>query len=123
MNQNRKQIRLYDLSRFKAFAGDDPETLREILVEFVRSGLKNAALFRQSVLEHDRNAVSELAHKMLPLFMQLQASGLVSLLGQLEPNDRTNPLPELYFLMAQMALEKMEEILKAIQEKENIGLN
>ena len=123
MNQNRKHIRLYDLSRFKAFAGDDPENLREILVEFVRSGLKNAALFRQSVLEHDRNAVSELAHKMLPLFRQLQVSDLASLLGQLERKDRTNPVPEIYFLMAQMALEKMEEILNAIQERENISLD
>ena len=123
MSQNREQIQLYNLSQFKAFAGDNHESLRQILVVFISSGLKNAAFFRQSIQEENRDAVSELAHKMLPVFRQLQASDLVSLLSQLERKDLENTTPDLYFLIGKMALEKMEEILKVLQEEENIRMD
>lgn len=113
----------YSLDQFNAFAGNNPESLREILVAFISSGLKNVALFRRALQEKNRTAVGELAHKMLPLFRQLQAGEITSVLSQLERKDMEPASAGLYFLMGQTVLGKIEEILEILQENENIHLN
>lgn len=113
----------YNLDQFKAFAGGDPESLRQILVSFVNTGNQNARLFRQSIQEENRFAVSELSHKMLPLFRQLQATDIAELLAQLERKELENMDYQNYFTMGKQALVKIEEILQTIQEEEHIAVS
>lgn len=122
MKRKQDSNQSYTFSQFSAFAGDDPESLHQIIAAFVCSGLKNAGLLRQSIRDQDRESVSELAHKMLPLFRQIQANEIVSILSQLEQMDLENATVEIYFLMGQMALEKIEEILENLQKKEKIDI-
>lgn len=113
----------YNLDQFKAFAAGDPESLRQILVSFVSTGNQNARLFRQSIQEENKYAVSELSHKMLPLFRQLQATGIAELLAQLERKEFENIEAQDYFSMGKQALVQIEEILQTIQEEEHIVIS
>lgn len=113
----------YNLDQFKAFAGGDPESLRQILVSFVNTGNQNARLFRQSIQEENRYAVSELSHKMLPLFRQLQANDIAELLAQLERKEFENVDFQSYFAVGKQALVKIEEILHTIQEEGHIAIS
>ncbi|MDP2888388.1 MAG: hypothetical protein Q8P34_05385 [Bacteroidota bacterium] len=74
----------YNLDQFKAFAAGDQESLRQILGSFIVSGKRNANHFRKFIDEKNTKEVSELSHKMLTLFRQLEAKDIVGLLVQLE---------------------------------------
>ena len=110
----------YNLEQFAAFAAGDPDSLRQILLSFVNSGRQNTLLFKQAIHEENVYAVSELSHKMLTLFRQLQANGIVELLAQLEQKSFEKIGHQHYLYMAKSALRKIEEILQVIQEKENV---
>jgi len=66
----------YTIDALKAFASDDPETTRDILISFVASTEQNVSLFKQHLRNEDFEALSLLAHKMLPLFKQLGAKSV-----------------------------------------------
>ena len=119
-SEKQKSVQLYNLDQFRAYAGGDPENFHQIIVLFINSGLKNVAFFRQSLHEKNTTAISELAHKMLPLFRMLQTNNIVELLNQLEQKDPENINHEVYFSMGKSALGKIEEVLQIIQEEENI---
>lgn len=110
----------YNLDQFAAFAAGDPESLRQILVSFVNSGKQNILLFRQAIQEENKYAISELSHKMLTLFRQLQANDVVDLLAQLERKDFEKIDQQYYLHLGKSALKKIEKILQTIQEEEHI---
>ncbi len=110
----------YNLDQFAAFAAGDPDSLKQILVSFVKSGQQNTLLFRQAIQEENLYAVSELSHKMLTLFRQLKATDIVELLAELERKDFDKVDQQYYLYLGKSALKKIENILKNIQEEENI---
>lgn len=113
----------YSLRQFAAFAGGDPENLREILVSFINSGKKNAELFRQYIEDESVIMISELSHKMLPLYRQLEAKDIVDLLSQLEQRDIFLPDHEHYYSMAKSALNMIDTLLLNIQKREGISFS
>jgi len=113
----------YSLKQFAAFAGGDQENLREILVSFISSGKKNAELFKQSIEDENVIMISELSHKMLPLYRQLEAKNIVGLLSQLEQKDIQSPGNEMYYSIAKSALNMIETLLLNIQKREEISLS
>ncbi len=113
----------YDLKQLAAFAGDDPDTLRQILVSFISTGQQNVTLFRQYLQDGNYNALSELSHKMLTLFRQLEAFEIAELLSQLETKNIDGPDQEQYLLKGTFALEKIEQLLYRIQAEENIQVD
>lgn len=74
----------YSLETIKAFASDDPETMRDILVSFIETTAQNVELFRMHLRNQDIKALSQLAHKMLPLYRQLKVDKVVKPLVRLE---------------------------------------
>lgn len=110
----------YSLKQFAAFAPGDPEGLREILISFVSSGQQNVKLFRQYIEEENVNMISELSHKMLPLFRQLEAKHIVDILSQLEQKETYLSGREEFYSMANSSLNKIEELLLIIQKREGI---
>lgn len=119
--QPKEPHKRYNLDQFKAFAAGDPETLRQILVSFIASGKRNAKHFRKSIDEKNISEISELSHKMLTLFRQLEAQDIVELLAQLEDMEELQSDEQQYFLLSELALEKIETLLQVIQENENIA--
>ena len=113
----------YNLEQFAAFAAGDPEGVKQILVSFINSGNQNATLFRQYLHEENDSAISELSHKMLTLFRQLEAYDIVDLLDQLEQKDFAQTNNKQYYSMGNSALEKIEALLLIIEKEQNIKVD
>jgi|GEM_PF-2760331 len=110
----------YSLKQFAAFAAGDPESLRQILDSFIRSGKQNVKLFRKYLQERNNEAVSELSHKMLTLFRQMEAFAIVDILVLLEQKDFAVTGSRNYFSLGKAALEMIEALLQTIQEDEKV---
>lgn len=118
--QPKEPRKIYNLDQFNAFAAGDPETLRQILVSFIISCKRNVDHFRKSIDEKNAREISELSHKMLTLFRQLEAKDIVELLVRLEDMEELRSDEQQYFLLSRQALENIETLLQVIQENEDI---
>ena len=110
----------YTLKQVAAFAEGDPEFLRQILVSFISTGKQNVTLFRQYLDDENYNAVSELSHKMLPMFRQLEAYDVAELLFQMEEKDFARKNSIQYHIQGRLALERIETLLFTLQNEESI---
>jgi len=113
----------YNLKQFAAFAEGDPEGLLQILVSFIKTGKQNALLFRQYLNDKNDHALSELSHKMLSLFRQLEANEIVELLSQLEHIDFARLHSKEFYSCGKLAIEKIDILLNTIQKEENISID
>lgn len=74
----------FTLTEIKSFAGEDQQALNAILTSFIDSTKNNIRVLRKAFKKKDFEKVSAVAHKMLPMFRQLQALQLVGRLEVLE---------------------------------------
>jgi len=77
-----KTNKLYDLSSLKQFTGDDKEALNKIISVFLESTETNSIELKDNV--GNLNKLSETAHRMLPMFRQIESLELAFLLEKLE---------------------------------------
>ena len=102
----------YNFAALTAFSADDAEASRTILESFVAETRRNAGRLRQAADEGDVSEMAAVSHKMIPLFIMLEASGLVALLRRLE-GASGQPLSEDLFETASEALKQIEDVLEA----------
>lgn len=77
----------YTLKNIILFTDNDPEATHKIVESFIHDTHQNIDLFK-SYLETDNHvAIFQLAHKMLPMFRQLEASDIVERLQKLERSE------------------------------------
>lgn len=74
--------KLYDLSSLKQFIGDDKEALTKIISVFLESTATNSLELKDNI--ENPNKLSETAHRMLPMFRQIESWELALLLEKLE---------------------------------------
>jgi len=74
----------YNLDQIRQFTLDDPDSMQRILTSFAESSYENLILFNKYIKDKDRKQLSELAHKMLAMFRQLEAKPIVDLLLKIE---------------------------------------
>lgn len=74
----------FNIDGIKAYTGDDEETFREVLISFAQTTAQNIRLFREYLQDRHYEEASQLAHKMLPMFKQLQSDEIVAILLQFE---------------------------------------
>jgi hypothetical protein len=74
----------YTLTEIRNFAGEDPEAMDAILTAFIESTRSNLLLLQTAFQKGQNRKVSAVAHKMLPMFRQLQVPHLVQKLAILE---------------------------------------
>jgi len=113
----------YNLKQLESFAEGDPEVLRLILESFISTGKQNAVLLKQYLQEENYNAISELSHKMLPLFRQLEANDIAEILTQLEQKDFARMYSIKYYSQGKSVLKMIDTLLSTIQNEENIHVN
>ena len=111
---------LYKLHQIAAFASDEPESLRQILVSFLKSSRQNILFFKKYLYEENEDAISALSHKMLPLFSQLEAYSIVELLSILEQKNRTGISQPQWYAYAASVLDKIEKLMATIQREEGL---
>jgi hypothetical protein len=110
----------YKLQQIAAFASDEPESLRQILVSFLKSSRQNILFFKKYLYEENEDAISALSHKMRPLFSQLEAYSIVELLSILEQKNRTGISQPQWYAYAASVLDKIEKLMATIQREEGL---
>ena len=69
------------------FTDNDPEATRKIVESFIHDTRQNTDLFKGYLETGNHAAIFQLAHKMLPMFRQLEARQIVELLQKLERSE------------------------------------
>ncbi|CAH0337166.1 Sensor histidine kinase RcsC [Flavobacterium sp. CECT 9288] len=82
--------KLYSLKELKAFLPDDTQGLSDILQSFMSGTLEAMTLLEQAVLTNNRLDINEIAHKMNPMFKQIKAVHISTILDQLENKDTSS---------------------------------
>lgn len=83
-----------DFGSLTAFAGDDEEAACHILQTFVAETQKNRLEMMGALQKGDVRTITALAHKMLPVFMQIGASDGIEALSWLERQQGQNIVTE-----------------------------
>ena len=111
---------LYNLDKLREFIGTNAEAMTNILVIFIESTQENILDLKYAAEDLDLEALGNIAHKMIPMFKQLEIKEVVPLLEQLEDHIIT-------FENASQAIkyvESIEEIIeKVISTIKNIELS
>ena len=102
----------FSLDTLKMFLGDDQDALDEILFTFKTDTLKNVKQLTEAVETYNTSQVSKTAHRMLPMFRQLQVVKAIPILENFEEMNETTQNPE-KLKQENAALEKHIETLLA----------
>lgn len=75
---------IYNFAALTAFTDDDPEASHSILESFATETRQNLGRLEHAMNEKDTKTTAAIAHKMIPLFILLEANELVAILRELE---------------------------------------
>ncbi|WP_029034009.1 ATP-binding protein [Salinimicrobium terrae] len=103
----------YTLDEIMNFAGEDPQAMDAILTAFIESTRSNLLALQMADQKGQRVQISAVAHKMLPMFRQLQVPFLVEKLVILENlNGEENKNVDVPSLA-----KEINELLESLQEE------
>lgn len=106
----------YTLKNILLFADNDPIAAHQILTSFCQETEKHLSLLENDLKIQDWDAIGQLAHKMLPMFRQLEAVSVIPALQQLEAS-RSHPMtPAEIAKEVGIVIEKGKELLKKIAQ-------
>ena len=107
----------YALEKILAFAGPGEQGKKDLLRILVHSAQNNAADFKLEIIARNRKNVCELAHKMLSLFKQIQATDIIPLLERLEQKENTGLQDEEFFSTGQAAFSLIDALLDDLKSR------
>lgn len=84
VEKSNQPIKAYNLDKLRAFIGTNDEAMKNILVVFIESTRENLLDLKYAAEDLDTQSLSDIAHKMIPMFKQLDILETVPLLEQLE---------------------------------------
>ena len=105
----------YTLKNILQFTDNDLEALQKILQSFVTSTAEHLRLLEAARGRKDTQEVARIAHKMLPLFRQLEAVEAVKCLQQLEHPEKGNLSPQQIDDTATRLIREAEELLARLK--------
>ena len=82
--QKEESLQDFSLKEILLFAGDDKDALNTILKVFVEASGKNLIEINKAFQNNNKNKIAAIAHKMLPMYKQLNTKSIVFQLQQLE---------------------------------------
>ena len=80
----------YSLETLEHFLGNDAEALKEVLEQFIESSEENLTYFENAVGEKNAPEINAIAHRMAPMFRQIEAHEIANILNTFEKNDFDN---------------------------------
>lgn len=107
---------LYSLRSFELFLNNDPVEIRSVLESFMDSTVTNMALLEEAIRTREYDTVQAIAHKMAPMFKQMEAVAIGKLLNGLELN--TYQEQDLLFLLDDLKM-KIEVLFSALRQSFN----
>jgi hypothetical protein len=84
--KGRIEAKLFNLKSLSQFTHNDPASLKMIVETFTVSAEENCIALQQAINEKDKNRISAIAHKMIPMLRQMEVYSIVKLLDPLEDN-------------------------------------
>ena len=103
----------YNFAALTAFSADDADASRSILESFVSETRRNMERLGQAADNENVAEVSAVAHKMIPLFIMLEASDIVGLLRRLEASSGTS-FSEKLRIEVQQVLTQIKKLLECV---------
>jgi signal transduction histidine kinase/CheY-like chemotaxis protein len=82
-SENCKVESHYSLVKLKVFLPDDGLAIREVLNSFVKNTHESLLILRQGINKKNVLAVKEIAHRMYPMFQQIETTEIADLLNRL----------------------------------------
>ncbi|WP_395054284.1 hybrid sensor histidine kinase/response regulator [Flavobacterium sp.] len=76
----------YSLSLLNSFFPKDSFAINEVLLSFIKTTNQNLENLETAILENNTLEIKEIAHKMYPMFKQIQSNEIANLLEDLERN-------------------------------------
>jgi len=77
----------FSLDDIKSFLPNDETALKEILSSFIADTIANLNLLQQAIMDSDFASIKNISHRMNPMFKQIKAFEISTILDQLEVND------------------------------------
>ncbi|RXM46127.1 ATP-binding protein [Flavobacterium sp. YO64] len=78
---------LYSLKTLKEFLGHDNDALKDILKAFMASSNENFTALENAIVEENITDIRAIAHRIAPMFKQIEAREIGAILKILEQND------------------------------------
>ncbi|SHL82284.1 His Kinase A (phospho-acceptor) domain-containing protein [Flavobacterium chilense] len=78
---------LYSLETLKEFLGNDNEALKEVLKSFIENSSENLTFLETAITEKNIIEINTIAHRIAPMFKQIQAREIGEILKALERKD------------------------------------
>lgn len=108
---------LYDTSDLKNFIQNDDDTLREILLAFVEGTKENIKILDAHRQSNNREGISQMAHKMLPMYKQLYITPVLQELQVLEKQSQVKTLEiEKVCQLATVVIEHSHTVIAAMEK-------
>ncbi|NRT14189.1 signal transduction histidine kinase/FixJ family two-component response regulator [Flavobacterium sp. 28A] len=78
---------LFTIASLESFLGNDNEAVKSILFSFIESTASNIIILKEAINTSDFVTVKATAHKMAPMFKQIEATKIALVLNDIESND------------------------------------
>lgn len=85
---------LFSLEVISSFLGDDREGIAEVLHTFIRDTTTSLDRLKNAINILEITEINAISHKMLPMFRQLGAHGIIPILEQMETMKTPDPNPK-----------------------------
>lgn len=81
---------MYSLDTLKDFLGQDDSALKEVLKSFIETSIDNLGLLNTAIQENNHDEIKSIAHRIAPMFRQIQANEIGEILKKLEKDNLNN---------------------------------
>ncbi|QSB27643.1 response regulator [Flavobacterium sp. CLA17] len=81
---------LYSLETLKEFLGNDNESLKDVINSFIESTEENLVYLDTAIIENNTAQIGAIAHRIAPMFKQIQSNEIANILKALEKEDYKN---------------------------------
>ncbi|EIA09241.1 ATP-binding protein [Flavobacterium frigoris] len=88
---------LFTLQSLQSFLNNDQEAVKNVLTSFIESTKRNVFLLETAIKNSDFDAIKATAHRMAPMFKQIEANEIAIVLNNLETNNYTTAALETLF--------------------------
>jgi len=89
-DEEKTSSQLYSLETLREFLGNDDEALKEVLKSFIKSSTENMASLKNAITEKNTAEINSIAHRIAPMFKQIQTGEISEILKFLETKDLEN---------------------------------
>lgn len=83
-SESEAQTKLYSLDLLKSFFPEDSKAINDVLLSFMKTTQENVAKMEASILDDNLKEIKEAAHKMYPMFRQIESTRIANSLEDIE---------------------------------------